>query len=354
MFFFLHSFLPRHHKNHPLMTEEDIATLVFEASVGIDHPISSPEQELQRLHEEMKDLKEDPDGPLTERLSHDWFRLNLRAAKAKGIKEEDIVFMFCESSKKKGKYGWLTFYNTCRRTRDSERMRELLDEFYGDFIPSHKTPAHSEQYCRAYHPAYRVLHSDYLKTFQQVLQELKGFTQIRIGYGSEDEALSAYPWVEGMVKCFYLYQDGMLYDQPEAVGSDLFQLLILNWIETIKYYNKDTLIMKNDPVCALQFLRRDGADIVLEQCSGIQGPVPDLQTQSRGSFFDSLCFILAFIMPLKPFQAICYHSRTGSDFVQTTRAEYDTVVIHFEQFPEEQAGGITADWVIAPECVSKK
>ena len=56
MFFFLHSFLPRHHKNHPLMTEEDIATLVFEASVGIDHPISSPEQELQRLHEEMKDL----------------------------------------------------------------------------------------------------------------------------------------------------------------------------------------------------------------------------------------------------------------------------------------------------------
>ena len=276
------------------MTEEDIATLVFEASVGIDHPISSPEQELQRLHEEMKDLKEDPDGPLTERLSHDWFRLNLRAAKAKGIKEEDIVFLFCESSKKKGKYGWLTFYDICKRTRDSERMRELLDEFYGDFIPSHKTPAHSEQYCRAYHPAYRVLHSDYLKTFQKVLQDPKGFTQIRISYGSEDEALSAYPWVEGMVKCFYLYQDGRLYNQPEAVGSDLFQLLILNWIETIKYYNKDTLIMKNDPVCALQFLRRDGADIVLEQCSGIQGPVPDLQTQSRGSFFDSLCFILAF------------------------------------------------------------
>ena len=178
-------------------------------------------------------------------------------------------------------------------------------------------------------------------------------TEIRISFIDEQWASYAYPFVEGMIICFYLYNEKAFQKDPKAVRDDPYQLLVLHYNDTILNYDRDELLSKYSE-CALKYLHQEGAEIILDQCAEIQGPVPDLQTQSRGSFFDSLCFILAFIMPLKPFQAICYHSRTGSDFVQTTRAEYDTVVIHFEQFPEEQAGGITADWVIAPECVSKK
>ncbi|MDO5134215.1 MAG: hypothetical protein Q4D81_14730 [Eubacteriales bacterium] len=342
--------IQRHRKKHPLMTEEDIITLVYEGMWGIGYPISSTEEELLLLRDEMEELEEDSGEPLTERLSKDWFRLNLRAAKANGLKEEDIVFMFCESSKKPVQISKIRFFNTCIRLDGSERMRAAAEKVLdGGYIPSH-----SVQYCKAYDPAYRVLHKDYLNFVQMMQRKQKGFSQIRISYESMFEAADAYPWVEGMIKCFYLYQDEELCDMDEASRSDPFQLLILNYNEIIKGYDKDKLIKKHAPDCALQFLSRDGADIILEQCSGLQGPIPDLRTQSRGGLFDCLCFILALAKPLKPFRAICYHNRDGSDFLQITRAEYDKIVIHFEQFQEEEGDSITADWVIAPECVSKR
>ena len=147
-------------KRYPLMNEEDVIKFVFQGMLGPGHLIRSQEEALARLHSEMDTLEPNPDEPLTERVSPDWFRLNLRAAKAKGIKQEDIVYWFFSSANKKPlSFTRQNVYNFCVKLDGSEKMRQaaarVLDEKW--------LPSHSEQYRNAYHPAYRVLHKDFRK-----------------------------------------------------------------------------------------------------------------------------------------------------------------------------------------------
>ena len=179
------SILQAHRKRYPLMTEEDAVKLVFQGMLGVGHLISSEQDALGRLRAEMSALEPDGDEPLTERVSPQWFRLNLRAAKAHGLTEADIAHMLCESAKKKPlPFTRQNVYNICVRLDGSEAMRaaagKVLDEAY--------LPSHSRQYRRAYHPAYRVLHEDFrnlpgmaeeLKTNPPTRTALPGGEQIR-------------------------------------------------------------------------------------------------------------------------------------------------------------------------------
>ena len=148
------------HKRRPLMNEEDIVKLAFQGMLGVGHLISSEEQALERLHDEMSALEPDADEPLTERVSPQWFRLNLRAAKAKGITEADIAYMLFQSARRKPlAFTRQNVYNFCVKLDGSDRMKaaaqRVLDEAW--------LPSHSDQYRAAYHPAYRVLHKDFRK-----------------------------------------------------------------------------------------------------------------------------------------------------------------------------------------------
>ena len=147
-------------KRRPLMTEEDIVKLAFQGMLGVGHLVASEERALERLHAEMEGLEPDETEPLTERTSPEWFRLNLRAAKAKGIREADIAHMLCQSAKKKPlNFTRQNVYNFCVKLDGSDRMKaaaqKVLDENW--------LPSHSEQYREAYHPSYRVLHKDFRK-----------------------------------------------------------------------------------------------------------------------------------------------------------------------------------------------
>lgn len=62
----------------------------------MEYQTRSPEEALQRILEEMKRLEADADEPVVESVSREWFRLNLLAVIAKGIKEEDIALMLYE------------------------------------------------------------------------------------------------------------------------------------------------------------------------------------------------------------------------------------------------------------------
>ena len=151
-------------KRYPLMTEEDIVKLVFQGMLGVGHLISSEKAALDRLHQEMCALEPDENEPLTEKVSPQWFRLNLRAAKAKGISEADIAYMLCQSAKKKPlNFTRQNVYNFCVKLDGSDRMKaaaeKVLEEGY--------LPSHSQQYREAYHPAYRVLHIAFRKLEQE-------------------------------------------------------------------------------------------------------------------------------------------------------------------------------------------
>ena len=147
-------------KRYPLMTEEDIVKFVFQGMLGVGHLINSEQEAKDRLSAEMATLNPNEDEPLIEKISSDWVRLNLRPAKAKGMTVDDIAWYLVRSAE----WGALSFtrqnvYNFCVKLDGSERMKaavvKVLDE--------HWLPSHSEQYKKAYHPAYRVLYKDFKK-----------------------------------------------------------------------------------------------------------------------------------------------------------------------------------------------
>ena len=111
-----------HRERYPLMEEEDVVKLVYQGQLGGGHHISSREQALRLLQEEMEELNADENEPLIDILSREWFRLNLRPAKAKGIKEEDIAFMLFESTKKPVDTSMIRIYNRCMKDVDAVHM----------------------------------------------------------------------------------------------------------------------------------------------------------------------------------------------------------------------------------------
>ena len=147
-------------KRRPMMTEEDTVKFAFQGMLGVGHLVTSESAALERLHAEMSGLAADPDEKLTERLSPQWFRLNLRAAKAAGLKEEDIAYMLRRSAEKKPlDFTRRNVYNFCVKLDGSDRMKSaaqcVLDE--------NRLPSHSAIYRDAYRPAYRVLHMDFIR-----------------------------------------------------------------------------------------------------------------------------------------------------------------------------------------------
>lgn len=147
-------------KRYPLMTEEDIVKFVFQGMLGVGHLINSEQDAKDILSAEMATLDPNEDEPLIEKISSDWVRLNLRPAKAKGMTVDDIAWYLVRSAE----WGALSFtrqnvYNFCVKLDGSEQMKtaaaKVLDE--------HWLPRHSEQYRKAYHPAYRVLYKDFKK-----------------------------------------------------------------------------------------------------------------------------------------------------------------------------------------------
>ena len=182
-------------------------------------------------------------------------------------------------------------------------------------------------------------------------------TEIRISFRDENTASAAYPYMEVAVTCFYLYKEGFYSDSEEAVRDDPFQLYALNCGPIMREHGTEKLLSEH-PECAINYPCQDGSDIVLKQCADLQGLVPDLQQKDRKGFFSYLCFLLALIFPLEVFWAVCRHTESDSIYVQETLAEYDAVAIHFEQSQEglqgESVESVTADWIIAPECVSNK
>jgi len=147
-------------KRYPQMNEEDIVKFVFQGMLGVGHLISDPEVALERLRAEYNSVEGSDSEPLTEKISPEWLRLNLRPAKAKGIAIEDIANWVYESSCIQPlSFTRQNVYNFCVKAYNTDAMKavaeKVLDEKY--------LPSHSEGYRAAYRPSYRVLYKDFKK-----------------------------------------------------------------------------------------------------------------------------------------------------------------------------------------------
>ena len=147
-------------KRYPLMTEEDVVKFVFQGMLGPEHMVSSLNAAQARLQDEMKSLVPDDSEPLTEKISSDWIRLNLRPAMAREMRAQDIARYFaCSTRIDMPKFTRQNVYNFCVKLDGSERMKAAA----GKVLDENWLPRHSEQYRNAYYPAYRVIHKDFKK-----------------------------------------------------------------------------------------------------------------------------------------------------------------------------------------------
>ena len=147
-------------KRYPLMNEEDIVKFVFQGMLGVGHLIRNSDEAKNRLSSEMASLEPEVSEPLAEKISTEWFRLNLRPAKAAGMSIDDLARSLIRSAEMGSRlFTRADVYDFCMKMDGSERMdsaaKKVLDESW--------LPSHSKQYREKYCPAYRVLYKDFVK-----------------------------------------------------------------------------------------------------------------------------------------------------------------------------------------------
>ena len=151
-------------KRRPHMTEDDVVKFVFQGMLGVGHLIASPEAAQARLEQEYREAEADETEPLLEQISTDWFRLNLRPARALRITAEEIAEAVFESARTHP----LPFTRQnvrlfCMEAEPGERMKLASEKV----LNPGWLPSHSDTYRAAYHPAYRVLHRYCLERFRE-------------------------------------------------------------------------------------------------------------------------------------------------------------------------------------------
>ncbi len=150
-------------KKHPQMTEEDVVKFVFQGMLGVGHIVVSRDAALARLEEEYEEVRAGDSEPLTEKISPEWIRLNLRPAKARGMTVEDIANYVFESAQIQPlSFTRQNVYNFCVKQFPGPLMKAAAEKV----LDENWLPSHSDPYREAYHPAYRVLYKDY-RTFKK-------------------------------------------------------------------------------------------------------------------------------------------------------------------------------------------
>ena len=177
--------------------------------------------------------------------------------------------------------------------------------------------------------------------------------EIRIDFGKRSEAEAALAVTEDLIRFHYALQDDPFDDAKPYLRGDPYKLFMARW----PYMKscRDERVQNPRADSALQHLRTENESILFENCSGLQKTVPDLALRSRESFFNCLCFILAWRFPKVSFETVCRYQAEEGGPAQETMAVYDTKILHFEQWAAGSADGagpdVTSDWMIAPKCI---
>ena len=157
----------------PVMQPEDVVKFVFQAMLGVGHLLSTREKVTRYVAREMDELLADSTEPLFEILSPAWCRLNLRRAMAASIQPQVIAGLMmasgCEIS-----FSRQDVYDCCKRIGQSGEYCLKDDSVLGTILDEQWLPSHSAAYREAYHPAYRVISTDWIpcmKAIQRIAEK---------------------------------------------------------------------------------------------------------------------------------------------------------------------------------------
>lgn len=153
------------------MQLRDAYKLIYQASMGPEHSVQTPQEFAHRLALEFAPLLPDPHQHLLEPVRDDQslYRLNLRAYKAKLHDLSQLVpWLLQTSALAKGTKSellavWAAFVLLCERgVIDTFRLPVIYE--FTHWLEREDFPAvhHSEIYRREYQPAYRLISAQFI------------------------------------------------------------------------------------------------------------------------------------------------------------------------------------------------
>ena len=149
----------------PDMQPEDVVKFVFQAMLGVGHLLSSREKVTRYIAREMDELLPDPTEPMFEILSPAWCRLNLRPAMAANLQLQVIAGLMLASSCEIA-FTRQDVYDCCRRISRSGEYCLKDDKVPDAILDAQWLPSHSDIYREKYHPAYRVISTDWIRSME--------------------------------------------------------------------------------------------------------------------------------------------------------------------------------------------
>lgn len=146
---------------YPGMRPADAVKLVYQNEFGGGHMIKSPEAALIRLLSEYAATERDAAQPLLVPIGGGMARVQLAALEESGIAGLNEAFVETADASNGTPAGLTEKLSLLRRVTaqgafafDAAELEEYLAEYEGLGCPA---VSHSEEYRRAYHPAYRVV-----------------------------------------------------------------------------------------------------------------------------------------------------------------------------------------------------
>ena len=148
-------------KKYPLSQPRDIVKLLYQSEFGPAHAVSDPNSALEFLRGEYASVRQE-EGPLCEYIGGGFARLNLKTLDHNGVSPEKAAEWFVISAAPAGDKA--EFAASLRLLAADPFISELMPALvpYIEEYVALGCPAvhHSEEYRRAYSPAYRVIRAE--------------------------------------------------------------------------------------------------------------------------------------------------------------------------------------------------
>lgn len=212
-------------RRYPLLQTDDLLKALYQAAYGCEHFAPSEERVLARLMEEWARIETGATDDEPEPLAGGYSRAHLAACAVQGVAAKTLARLFLLTAKtapEGDRHAWhqaaldtLTeMVDAGEWTLDAKTVREQLDAYRAAGCPAIH---HSEAFRAAYHPAYRLLRSEYAQ-----LLPLFGMIDRRLA--SEERVILAIDGRSGAGKSSLAALLASVYDGALVVHMDDFFL----------------------------------------------------------------------------------------------------------------------------------
>ncbi|MBO4384452.1 MAG: hypothetical protein J5854_03430 [Clostridia bacterium] len=153
----------RNVERYPLMRPQDVYKLVYQHEFGCAHAVKDRGAARAWLARELGETPQ-KDAPLYDDIGNGWARVDLAALDANGVTADELLDWFVKSAEPAGdrtrfKEAVMDIAEEAELPFEREELKSLVREMEKAGFPA---VHHSEEYRKAYRPAYRVVKKEFI------------------------------------------------------------------------------------------------------------------------------------------------------------------------------------------------